>query len=122
MDLRTYQKAAIRTRKKPDTYRDGVLNWTLGLAGESGEFADLIKKGLFHGHDVTMMDLADELGDVLWYVAVLADQLGFNLNDIATLNVKKLQVRYPEGFSTEASLARVDVATSPDDMDDHWAS
>ncbi len=80
----------------------------LGLSGESGEVADLVKKHKYHGHALPANKLHEELGDVLWYIAEMATQLGFSLEYIALLNIQKLQKRYPEGFSSERSINRAD--------------
>lgn len=82
--------------------------WALGLAGESGEVADLIKKHLGHGHSLDKGKLTKELGDVLWYIAVLSSEVGMSLEEVAEANLAKLRARYPEGFSTERSLNRND--------------
>lgn len=79
----------------------------LGLTGEAGEFADGIKKIVRRGHCVSKEKLIEELGDVLWYVAEAASAIGVNLSDVAAQNIAKLQKRYPDGFSEEASRNRV---------------
>lgn len=84
-----------------------LLVAALGLAGESGEFADGIKKIVRHGHFLSREKLIEELGDVLWYVAEAASAVGVNLSDVAAQNIAKLQKRYPSGFSEEASRNRV---------------
>ena len=81
----------------------------LGIAGEAGEVADLLKKHLGHGHELDREKLKKELGDVLWYVTRIAQHFGMGLEDVARANVAKLRQRYPSGFSTEASKSRVDV-------------
>lgn len=83
--------------------------WSLGLAGEAGEFADMMKKHHGHGHDLDHTKAAKELGDVLWYLSVLANSIGFSLSDIATMNVRKLRERYPNGFTVEESKNKRDV-------------
>ena len=89
--------------------RQKVLTYTaLGLTGESGEVAEMVKKAFFHGHVLDQGALAKELGDVLWYLAVMADGLGLSLESIAAENIAKLRARYPEGFSEERSRARSD--------------
>jgi NTP pyrophosphatase (non-canonical NTP hydrolase) len=83
----------------------------LGIAGEAGEVADIIKKIVGHGHplDVPTKDkLNKELGDVLWYVATLCYALNLQMEDVAEANIYKLRTRYPEGFSTERSMNRND--------------
>lgn len=78
----------------------------LGVAGEAGEVADLIKKHLGHGHTLDRNKLANELGDVLWYVGVLAYMAGFSLSEIAEINKAKLVSRYPNGFEESRSINR----------------
>lgn len=107
MNFNTYQALANRTSKFKDQQRpDRLLCACLGLAGETGEFVDLVKKILYHGHQQDTTVLAKELGDVLWYVAETASALGLSLDVIAGENIEKLKRRYPEGFSTEASVNR----------------
>jgi NTP pyrophosphatase (non-canonical NTP hydrolase) len=82
------------------------LNGVLGLAGESGECVDLMKKHLFQGHTLDKEHLAKELGDVAWYVAVTAYAIGYDLETILQMNVDKLWRRYPEGFDSHRSQHR----------------
>ena len=67
---------------------------------------NMIKKLTAHGHDIPPVELADELGDVLWYLAEAASACGLTLDEIARQNVDKLRARYPEGFSQERSRNR----------------
>ena len=83
-----------------------LIHGVLGLTGESGEVADLVKKGIFHEKGIDMDHLKKELGDVMWYIALICDACGFNLDDIMMLNVLKLQRRYPDGFSTDRANHR----------------
>ena len=108
MELNQYQKLALRTAGHRHNTQKTLTNTALGLAGESGEVADIIKKTFYHGHPLDKEALYKELGDVLWYLAVMADGLGFSLDEIAQANVDKLRARYPEGFSEERSIHRQD--------------
>lgn len=104
--LDEYQEMCLRTCPNING-----INMVLGLCGESGEIADIIKKIEFHGHplnDVNIEKLKLECGDVLWYVAMLAKFLNFTLSDIATANQEKLKKRYPNGFESKRSLERKD--------------
>ena len=83
-----------------------LLNGALGLTGESGEVADIIKKHIFHGHPLDTNSLYKELGDVCWYIALLCHALKIDMSDILTWNISKLKKRYPQGFSNEASINR----------------
>lgn len=84
----------------------GVLNGCLGLAGESGEVLDMVKKWVFHEKDLDKDHLKKELGDVMWYVAMLCESFGFDLDEILQMNVDKLKARYPEGFDPEKANHR----------------
>lgn len=105
-----YQNLAMRTAPHKVLANSTLCleNSALGLCGESGEFADIIKKGLFQDHPMDTEHLAKELGDILWYVALGAEALGWDLEDIMEMNISKLTKRYPEGFDSERSMHRVD--------------
>lgn len=102
----TYQVHATRTQNKTLSYDTQLATLGLGIAGEAGEVADLIKKHLGHGHDLDREKLKAELGDVLWYVACLADRFGIPLSEVAGGNVEKLERRYPNGFDSARSIHR----------------
>ena len=107
MDLDVYQEKAKETTDFPDIVvqekgvgDDNYANYiypALGLAGEAGEVLEQIKKIVRNNHGVITRDrelkVFGELGDVLWYVAILADEFGFNLSAIAENNIKKLAER-----------------------------
>ncbi|MBC7561487.1 MAG: nucleoside triphosphate pyrophosphohydrolase family protein [Gemmatimonadaceae bacterium] len=108
MTLDEYQQLAARTIGTR-THADQLSNMALGLAGEAGETADMLKKHLFHGKPLDPDEVMKELGDVMWYVAGMATAMGMSLDDVAQRNVDKLRTRYPDGFSAEASALRRDV-------------
>ena len=93
MNFNEYQKLARSTAVYPEEYK--VVYPALGLCGEAGEVADKIKKTIRGDSslDEVTGNIADELGDVLWYLAILADDLGVELEDVAKWNVDKLQRR-----------------------------
>lgn len=91
-----------------ETFEGRLLNATLGLAGETGEVCDSIKKWAFHGHELDMDALKKEVGDILFYVAETASAIGITLEDAAIMNVEKLTKRYPNGFNVEDSKAKKD--------------
>lgn len=103
MQLNQYQELSARTA---NTHDNELANYGLGVTGEAGEVADIIKKTIFHGHDLDTDELRKELGDVLWYVSQIARVAGLTLEEIAGANIDKLMRRYPEGFSQEASKQR----------------
>jgi len=113
MDLHSYQRLAARTlidgTDRDLTGSDLMLVWTaLGLAGETGEVCEHIKKGVLHGHGVDRSHLIKELGDVLWYLAGVASVLGVSLDEVALQNIEKLERRYPNGWSEQDSKLRRD--------------
>jgi len=107
MDFDEYQESALRTAKVADR-RSLLTECALGLAGESGEVADHIKKHHHQGHDLSIDHIKGELGDVLWYVATMARALGLDLSEVASANVAKLKARYPDGFDPKRSRDRGD--------------
>ena len=109
MTINEYQTAALRTAQTDKlTANQSLLNSALGLYGESGEVADLVKKHCFQGHDLDFDHVAKELGDIAWYLAVGAYAIDYDLETILQMNVDKLKARYPDGFSTDRSLHRAE--------------
>ena len=117
-----YQSLAMRTNDGKSTERlgyhtdsklnevddfGGVINGCLGLAGESGEVLDIIKKWVFHEKELDKDHLKKEIGDVMWYVAMLCESFDFNIDEILKINVCKLKSRYPDGFDTEKANHRM---------------
>jgi NTP pyrophosphatase (non-canonical NTP hydrolase) len=107
MKLNDFQEISKRTMPNKDIKKDSA-NYAMGLAGEAGEVTDLLKKWVFHGHALDRMELKKELGDVLHYLSGLCTLHHFTLEEVATANIEKLMKRFPNGFSTEASIKRVD--------------
>lgn len=105
MTLNEYQALAQRT-SSARTPSDKIENGVLGLNGEAGEVADLLKKHRFQGHELDRDKMIDEAGDVLWYVAELSGGLGVSLEEVAQRNIVKLRARYPDGFDSERSVHR----------------
>lgn len=107
MNFNEYQKAALRTAKEMDNCKQ-LMNAALGICGEGGEVADMVKKSAFQGHSMNVTHVAKELGDVLWYIAVGAKAIGYTMDEIGQMNLAKLEARYPNGFEVERSLHRVE--------------
>lgn len=107
MTINEYQKEALRTASGMNYENHGaIMNSALGLCGEGGEVADLVKKATFQGHELDKEKVAKELGDVAWYLALGAYAIGYDLETILQMNVDKLRARYPDGFEKEKSLHR----------------
>ena len=119
MNGKEYQNLAMRTNDGNGTYRlksfantqdfyreelllgvdaGGILNACLGLSGEVGEFNDMIKKWIFHEKELDIDHLEKECGDILWYIALMCNSFGWNMDEVMQMNIDKLQARYPNGF------------------------
>lgn len=113
--MNEYQVKAMRTNDGKAEYRltkmllkrhqmdcpedlAGIIDGCLGLSGEVGEFTDLIKKWVFHEKAIDLEHAKKELGDVCWYVTMICESFGWDLQEILDLNIRKLEKRYPEGF------------------------
>lgn len=110
MKFSDYQIAAMRTCSAK--CRGNFSYSGHAIAGEAGEFTDLVKKFLYHEtltYDEFKAKAVLELGDVLWGLAQAADALGVDLGDVAASNIAKLRLRYPEKFTVADARARVDV-------------
>lgn len=103
MTINEYQALAMRTAEEKGRTWSNVA---LGLCGESGEVADIIKKYLHQGHPLDRGRLLDEIGDVAWYLALAATVAGVTLEEVLQANIDKLMGRYPEGFDPEKSIHR----------------
>lgn len=109
MTANEYQAEAMKTASgmNHDGPEEMLLNGVLGLCGESGEAADLVKKARYQGHELDKEHVAKELGDVAWYIALSAYALGYSMDEIFEMNIEKLRKRYPSGtFDAEHSLHR----------------
>lgn len=105
MTGKEYQALAMRTASN-QTKDNLILNGVLGLNGEAGEIADAMKKHLFQGHELNRQKIIEELGDVLWYIAILSEGLDTTVDEVMEINVAKLKARYPNGFEVERSVNR----------------
>lgn len=106
MKLNEYQELAMRTKNNNIQGFDLILNAALGMAGESGEIIEHLKKHMFQGHELDLEKLKKETGDLMWYCAEMAEGLRTTLEFIAEGNIEKLKKRYPDGFDKEKSINR----------------
>lgn len=101
MDFSIYQSATAKTAIYPRKWSVAVQYLTLGLASEAGEVAGKVKKAIRDEQGEFSKERIDaisaEIGDVLWYCARLADEMGLDLNDIAKQNIDKLYARHDKG-------------------------
>lgn len=104
---------ALRTESSlnplSETYEEKsarLLHAAIGLVTESGEFIDALKKFLFYGRPLDLVNLKEELGDILWYIAIAMSALDTTFEDEMDRVIRKLKTRYPEKFTTDAAINR----------------
>lgn len=115
MDQQQYTQAALRTEyesydkmkarlQSTDLMR--LLHAGMGMCTEAGEFQDELKRVIFYGKEMDVVNLAEEIGDMLWYCAVACDTLEVSMESIMKTNIEKLKARYPKKFTEDAALNR----------------
>jgi NTP pyrophosphatase (non-canonical NTP hydrolase) len=97
MDFDVYQWKILLTAKRLPSKQIELARAALGIAGESGEVAEIIKKHIAHNHPIDEEVLKSEVGDVLWYLSYMCEVMGWSLSEVATFNLNKLSARYPTG-------------------------
>lgn len=102
MNLKEYQKICKLTAKKDfKTEVEEIMCWGLGVTGEAGDIASCIKKTFAHKKDVKE-GIKENIGDMLWYTAMICNFFKWNLNEILNENIEKLKKRFPEGFNYQS--------------------
>jgi len=96
--LKDYQEFCRSIAKKFETDEHEILTWGLGIAGEAGDVASCIKKTVAHKND-QREGIKENIGDTLWYAAMICNFYGWDLQDVLQDNVNKLSKRYPDGFT-----------------------
>jgi len=104
--FKEYIKLAKNTRSDLPSIWDNNIHMILGMATEVAEIQDVFKKALAYGKPLDKVNLAEELGDLLWYVAGFCDINKFDFEKILEANIKKLIIRYPNKFSKDDALTR----------------
>lgn len=106
MDNLRYRNAIDRTMNKDLTEKEKLSMLAMGIAGEAGEIVDSLKKVLYHGHELDLDEFILELGDLEYYLQHLKKHYKISDERVYIDNIMKLQRRYPQGFSEEASRNR----------------
>jgi len=101
-----YRQRAMKLRNPELSSRDLLGNAAMGLSGEAGEVTDLVKKVLYQNHVMDRDKMIKELGDVRWYMELFCELLDVSMDEIEYKNIEKLEKRYPNGFSVQASVNR----------------
>jgi NTP pyrophosphatase (non-canonical NTP hydrolase) len=102
----SFSKCLSEDKKKFSEETIRLLHVAFGLVTEAGEFADTIKKYIFYGKKIDRTNMVEEIGDLLYYIAIFCDIFETDFEKIMELNNKKLQSRYGEKFSREKALNR----------------
>lgn len=102
MNLGEFQKTCKATAVKFDDPEKEILTWGCGIAGEAGDVASCIKKTYIHKKDVKD-GIRENIGDTMWYISMICNFMGWELEDIMKENYEKLKARYPEGFSFDTA-------------------
>jgi NTP pyrophosphatase (non-canonical NTP hydrolase) len=85
-----------------------LMHAVMGLAGEVGEVTDAVKKSVLYNKALDVENVKEEAGDILWYMALLLDEVGSSFEEVMQNNHDKLEKRYPTGFTEQAAIARAD--------------
>lgn len=110
LSIADYQSEAVNTDHTGNDPQDGILVSVLGIVGEAGDLATLFKKKLRDGDSFTVypQQCAEELGDILWYVATLCTKLGFSLEEIAANNLSKTKSRWEKFAASDERRPFID--------------
>lgn len=111
MNFEEYKTQVKKTRstiyvKLPEN----LEHWIIGLATEAGELLDALKKAKFYGNNLDKVNIQEELGDIMWYLALAADSLDLTLEEIMDSNIRKLKKRYNDKEWSELCCANRDTA------------
>jgi NTP pyrophosphatase (non-canonical NTP hydrolase) len=126
--MEEFVQAALRTEPNKEDYTRAftrladprtlrLLHVAMGLCTEAGEFLETIKKHIFYGKPLDLVNLKEEAGDATWYLRVGCDVLEMKLVELLESNVAKLKARYPDKFTETAAINR-DVAAEMKAMGD----
>jgi NTP pyrophosphatase (non-canonical NTP hydrolase) len=115
-----YQELASRTECDQDkafrrvaSMKEAItlLHSVIGMSGEVGELAGTIEKCIYYGQSLDKVNLLEELGDLMWYIAEMCNATGFSLEQVMKANIAKLKKRYPivynEDLAKEENRDRV---------------
>jgi NTP pyrophosphatase (non-canonical NTP hydrolase) len=101
-NLKDYQKLCKTTAQKFKDREKEIMTWGLGIAGEAGDLAGCIKKTFAHQSD-QKAGIRENLGDTLWYAAMICNFFKWDFDKVLQENIKKLKKRYPKGFTKKAA-------------------
>lgn len=108
MNTKDFTNKALRTetsefRNQPNPR---ILHAAIGLCTESGELIDALKKSTFYGRELDVVNVKEEAGDILWYLAILFDELGTDFETEMARVISKLEIRFPDKFEEKLAYNR----------------
>lgn len=110
MEIEEYKKLSEKTLsggpKEIDEKTINLLHGAMGLSTEANEILDHLKKVVFYGKEVDIVNIKEEIGDLMWYMAIFLRELDIDFYESLEININKLKARYGEKFSSEAALNR----------------
>lgn len=106
MKINEYQKRTYIAIQPHTDKKDEILNWSIGLSEECGEVMNHIKHYCWGNEPINNVEIAKEIGDVMWYLSALCTVLNLNLETVAKLNMRKLEHRFGGEFTEEKSQHR----------------
>lgn len=104
--IEQYQQLSKRTNAELETPLMDNLHMSLGMVTEAAEVADALKKHIAYGRELDLVNVKEEIGDLMFYVANICNINGWDLRDILQTNINKLAVRYPSKFTQENAVNR----------------
>lgn len=99
MKLNDYVKWTDNTRSKLNSSREDIIHMLFGMATELGELTDIFKKALAYKNDIDWINVEEEIGDIMYYIAGFCRINGIDLEQVIETNVEKLEARYPQKFN-----------------------
>jgi NTP pyrophosphatase (non-canonical NTP hydrolase) len=106
MNYKEYQKEAARTCANLKSETENNLHMMLGMQTETAELSDVFKKNLAYGKPIDWVNVKEEIGDLMWYIANFCTMNVIDLEQIMQTNIDKLRARFPEKFTQENALSR----------------
>lgn len=107
MSNKQFIQEAIRT-ESPNFFQPNtrILHAAIGCVTESGELLDALKKQMFYGRELDLTNVKEECGDLLWYLAIMFDELGTDFETESNRVINKLKARFPEKFTEDKAFNR----------------
>lgn len=113
MESEKYIKEALKLENKDTkgiqerlSTNHRLLHAAIGATTEACEILDQLKKHIYYGRELDLINLFEESGDILWYLAIICNSLGFDFEMIMEANLKKLKARYGNTFSPDKAIKR----------------